>query len=187
MVEKTKKGKKRWIKIYAPAEFKNTFLGESYVIDPERLIGKTIQLSLSNIIGDMKKQNTLVTFKIKEIKGAEAHTSLISYEIIKSHIKRLVRTGQEKIEDSFILKSKDQMSLRIKPLMITRNKAKNSILTRIRMATKDRLTALFSENEFQQATNELISGKFQYALRHDLNKIYPVVVLEIRKIELINR
>ena len=34
MVGKVKKGKKRWIKIVGPREFKGAVLGESYVIDP---------------------------------------------------------------------------------------------------------------------------------------------------------
>ena len=48
MAGKLRKGKKRWISIVGPREFRNNILGESYVIDPDMLIGKKVKLNLSN-------------------------------------------------------------------------------------------------------------------------------------------
>ena len=47
MAKSQKKGKKVWIKIMAPAEFNGIELGESYVYEPESLIGKKLDVNLS--------------------------------------------------------------------------------------------------------------------------------------------
>ena len=111
MVEKSKKGKERWIRIMGSKEFNNAFLGESYTVDPETLIGKKVQVNLGSLLNDMKRQNSLVTFKIKETKGNEVYADFVSYEMVKAHTKRLVRAGQNKIDDSFIVEGKDKLKI----------------------------------------------------------------------------
>lgn len=187
MVEILKKGKKRWIGIIGPPEFKGLVLGESYVIDPQTLVGKKLSLNLSNLIGDMRKQNIVVGFKIKEIKGAEAHADIVSYEMLQSHVKRLIRSEQDKIDDSFEVESKDKIKLLVKPIIITTNKTKNSVLTKIRMRTREKIKEAFLQNEFKPMLKEIMGGYFQKSIKQELRKIYPLSIFEIRKVEIVNR
>ena len=64
MAKAQKKGKKVWVKINAGPEFNNIELGESYVHSPEDLMGKKFKINLSMLTGDMRKQNSNITFKI---------------------------------------------------------------------------------------------------------------------------
>lgn len=187
MVISIKKGKKRWIKVIGPVEFNNILLGESYVIDPNNLLGKKIQLNLSNLIGDMKRQNIVVGFKIKEIKGNDAYAELISYGMLQTHIRRLVRTGQDKIEDSFVVETKDNIKIRIKTIILTKNKTKNSVLTKIMMYGRDAIKTSFSNNSFKQELGNIILLQLQRKLKQEMNKIYPLSVFEIKKLEIMNR
>ena len=187
MVEKIKKGKKRWIKIVGPAEFNGVSLGESYVIDPEVLKGKNVKSNLSNLIGDMRRQNVLVGFKIKEIRGNEAIADIVSYEMIQAHVKRLVRVGQDKIDDSFVVETNDKRKLKIKPIITTRGKANNSILTRIRMETREKMKESAIKEDFKKLFGDIISGYLQKSLKQELRKIYPLSTMDIRKVELLNR
>ncbi len=187
MVEKTRKGKQRWIKIIGPPELKDSVLGESYVVDPEQLIGKKVYLGLNNLTGDMRRQNILVGFRVHSVKGAEAHADVVSYEMIQAHVKRLIRAGQDKIDDSFLVESKDHVKLRIKPLILTRNKTKNSNLTRIRMRTREKIKDLFTKESFTNTFGAILSGQLQKSLRQDMSKIYPLSVFEIRRVDILNR
>ena len=187
MAEKSKKGKKRWIKIVGPGEFKNIVLGESYVIDPNILLGKKLKLSLGSLTGALKRQYALIGFKVKEIKGAEAHAEVVSYEMVLAHTKRLVRAGRDKIDDSFVVESKDKVKARIKPIGLTKNKAKNSILTRIRNLGREKIKEMFLKEDFNKALDEIISGRLQRSLKQELGKTYPLGVYDIRKLEVLNR
>jgi len=187
MVEKIRKGKQRWIKIVGSLEFKDSPLGESYVIDPERLIGKKIQLGLNNLTGDMRKQSILVGFCIRTINGAEARADVVSYEMLQAHVKRLVRAGQDKIDDSFLVESQDHVKLKIKPVIVTRSKTKNSNLTRLRMEGREKIKHLFMKEPFEKVFGAIISGQLQRSLRQEMSKIHPLSVFEIRKIEILNR
>lgn len=187
MAGKSKKGKKRWVRIVGPVEFKNSVLGEGYVVDPNMLIGKKVKLNLGNLIGDPRKQSVAISFKIKEVKGAEAHAEVVSYEMLQSHVKRLVRTGQDKIDDSFLVESKDKLKLRVKPIMLTRNKANNSILSNIRLKCRERIKDIFLKESFNNIFSDIITGQLQRGLKQELRKVYPISIFDIRRIEILNR
>ena len=187
MADKIRKGKKSWVRIVGPTSFKNNFLGESYVYDGKELIGRKIRINLSRLNGDMRVQNIFIVFKIKESKGPEVYADIVSYEVSQSHIKRIVRTNRDKIDDSFIVESKDKVKLRVKPVIMTVNKAKNSILTALRSNTRENLKGFFSQSDLKSALDDIMLGKLQKAVKQNLKKIYPVSALEIRKLEVLNR
>ena len=186
MVKTTKKGKKAWIKIVAPREFKNITLGESYVYTPDQLIGKKLSVNLSIILGDMRKQNINMGFKIYEANQTQALTKTVSFELMPTHVKKMNRALKDKMDDSFVVVSKDNLKIKIKPLLLTRNKTSNSTLTSLRKKTREKLAKIASENDFSDFLNGVISSQLQKELRADLNKIYPLSVCEIRKIELVS-
>src|SRR3989344_5529035 len=100
MAEKVKKGKKQWVEIVGSSDFKNQYLGESYVSDINQLLGKTVMVNASRLLDDMKKQQATITFKVNEIKGDQALAIVVAYEMLSAHVRRLVRTNKDKIEDS---------------------------------------------------------------------------------------
>ena len=187
MAEKIKKGKKQWVEIVGSSDFKNQYLGESYVSDINQLLGKTVIVNASRLLDDMKKQQATVTFKVNEIKGDQALAIVVAYEMLSAHVRRLVRTNKDKIEDSFVIESKDKTKLRIKPITLTRNKTNNSVLTKIRMKTREYFINIAAKNDFKTILVEVMRGEVQKSLRNDLKKIYPLSILEIRKIEVLNR
>jgi len=187
MVKETKKGKKNWIKIIAPGEFKDAELGESFVSSPEDLIGKTLFINLSVLLNDIRKQNINIGFKVIDVKNLQASTKVFSYELMPAHVRRMVRIMKERIDDSFIIESKDKLKIRIKPIILTKSKTKQSILNAIRKKTRDKLIKLASEKTFSDILKLVISVELQKTLKTELNKIYPLSTFEIRKLILLNR
>ena len=187
VVSKTTKGKKKWISIVGPATLKNNFLGESYVYDPQILIGRKLKLNLSQVLGDMRKQNVNLGFKIKELKGNEAYAEIIYYEIVPAYVKRMVRTGKEKIDDSFVIETKNKIKLKIKPVIITKNKASRLILTKLRMITREKINQFSNKEDIDVIFDKVISGQLQKELDKNLRKIYPLNNFEIRRLEILNK
>ena len=177
--------KKRWIQIVAPKIFREMVLGESYVSELDQLVGKRIKTSLMSITGEPKKQNTVIIFRVTSIKESKALTEVIGYGIRSSLIKRLVRRGTERIDHSFVLKTSDGITIRLKTFMLTRRATKRSVLTSIKKLSTELLKNQIEKMSYNNLVNDLVSSKLQRPLSHELKKIYPLKVCEIREMGIV--
>lgn len=178
--------KKRWFKIIAPKAFRNSIIGETPTTEAETLIGKNASINAMSVLNDPRKQNLRLTFKIKEVKADQAHTELLGYEMLQTHIKRFSRKGAEKIEDSFTAKSKDGETVRIKPVFTTRVKIANSLKTSLRKSLQAQVAAELQEKNYDDFVLEVLSSKTQRSIKDQLKKLYPVGIVEFKKIQKIN-
>ena len=172
--------KKRWFNILASPEFRNIVIGETPSFAPESLVGRTMRVNLMTLTRDPKKQNFSVIFKVKEVNGGDAHTELIKYNMGTVHIKRVVKRGKDKVDDSFVVTTSDNIKLRVKPFLITRGKVQHSVLTSLRKVSKE-----FIENEAKGKSCSdfwvsVLSSDLQRSMRGVLKKIYPLALVEIR-------
>ena len=176
----TKLKKKQWYPIIAPKQFDNVVLGETLVSEPGAMLGKTLSHSLMNLINDVKRQNVNIHFKVVEVEGDKAKTSIIGYEIIPSSIKRFVRRNSEKMDLSFPCETADNVLLRVKPLVITKADIKGSTAARLRNNIVSLLVKTIKKMTYEQIINDLIARKIQDLMRENLRKIYPLKVCEMR-------
>lgn len=181
-IRTSRKRKKTWFNIVTPKELGNYLIGETTAFEPQQLIGRNVQISLMNILNDPKKQNVQLIFKIKSVSDKNAITEIMKYELIPSYVKRMMRKGRNKIEDSFIIETKDKIKIRIKPFMITRIKTQRSKLSMIRKTIREFITEKVKTQNFIDLINDTISTKLQRELKGKLKKIYPLVICEFRMI-----
>lgn len=172
--------KKQWYPIIAPKQFENAVIGETLVNEPGAMLGKTLSHSLMNLTNDMKRQNISIRFKVVEIEGNNAKTSIIGYEIIPSSVKRFVRRSSEKVDLSFNCETSDNVFLRVKPLIITKNDIKGSVAAKLRNNVVAFLIKTIKKMTYEEFINDLISHKIQSMMRETMTKIYPLKVCEIR-------
>ncbi|MBI2659860.1 hypothetical protein HYX07_01735 [Candidatus Woesearchaeota archaeon] len=172
--------KKQWYPIIAPKQFDNVVLGETLVYEPQQMLGKTLSHSLMNLTNDPKRQNINIHFKVVEIEGDKAKTSIVGYEIVHSSVKRFVRRASEKMDLSFNCDTLDNVFLRVKPLAIARADVKGSIAAKMRNNIISYLTRTIKKMNYGDFMADLISHKIQSEMRGFLSKIYPVKVCEIR-------
>ena len=172
--------KKQWYPILAPKQFDNVIIGETLVYEPNQMLGKTLSHSLMNLINDTKRQNINIHFKVVEVEGNNAKTSIIGYQIIPSSIKRFVRRNSEKMDMAFTCETADNVLLRVKPLVITRGDVKGSIAAKLRNNIVSFLVKTIRKMTYDEIINDLISRKMHDIMRANFNKIYPLKVCEIR-------
>ena len=177
--------KKKWVKILAPKIFNNNQIGESLVTEPEVLVGRCIDVSLMVVIGDPQKQNIHVKFKITRIDNGVAHTELLAYRLMPTAAKRLMRRNKDKIDDSFVLETSDKKIVRIKPIVVLRNKTTGSVLTAMRMLVRAHLARKISKIPAEKLFTEIIGKQLQREAQKILRRLYPVGICEIRSLELI--
>ncbi len=180
MAEKTptselKKKKKKWILILASKEFNNQEIGETYVEEPEQCIGRTLAMNLMMLTKDPKKQSYNVKFKITEVKNNQALTELLSYSIQVAQLKRITKTGKNKVDDSFQYKTKDNIDIVIKPIMLTRALTYKTTLQLIREHTREFLVKYAKNSTYSQIMRDIISNNLQRDIRSAIKKFYPVI------------
>lgn len=183
-VKKVQKKKKKWVTITAPKVFRTADLGEIPVTDEESLIGRTIKVNMMTLLKDPKKQNMNTSFIIKKIDDGKAITESYSFEIAPSSIKRFVKRRKDKIEDSFVCKTKDGKKIRVKPILITNGKVNNSTATEIRRCVRHNLAKHVASHTLDDFISGLILSKSIMKIKDLVKKIYPVKILEIRKIKI---
>jgi len=181
-VKKTevKRKKKIWVSILAPKQFNNIEIGETLCEEPKQLLGRNIDVNLMVLTNDPKKQNVKLKFKVKEVKGEKVEAEVIGYELNTSHVRRVVRRGSEKIDDSFLVETKDNIKYRIKPLLLTRYETKRSILSAIKVKMREIAVENFKKNDSVAMLNSIVSNSFQREAKDAIKKIYPIAICEVR-------
>lgn len=182
--EKVKVRKKKWYTVVAPANLGDFDLGEIPLYDLKSVVGRTLKINLMNITDDPKKQSVNVIFKVTDVKGDNAITEMIGYELIEATIHRLVGRAREKIEDSYLYNTSDNRSVRVKPLMVARKKISHSLATALRLSVRKCIAKDLAEKDYNSFVYDLISGKLQNKLMGDLKKIYPLKIFVIRAVQL---
>ena len=179
--------KKIWVQLVAPQSFNSQLIGEIPTTETKKLIGRVVTVNLMSLTGDMKKQNTNIKFLISQIKGDNAVTELHGYSLNSASVKRLVRRKNERIGLSFICKTADKKTVRIKPLMITRDKVKGSVSSSLQKTVIPFVTSHVEKTTFDNMIRELINKTLQKALKDAIKKIYPVKVVEISYLQIENK
>jgi ribosomal protein S3AE len=190
MVETKKKTKlvlkkKKWYPIIASKLFRESQIGETYLVDPATAIGRKMKVSLMQITGDPKGQNTKIEFKITGQHEGKLLTEVLGYELTNAAMKRMVRRGRTKIQDSVVLETLDKKKIRIKPVVVTRNKilsgAKKELRQRMLAYTKDNVAKL----NFENIIIELLNKKFQKTGNETLRKLCPIYTFDIKHLRII--
>ena len=178
-----RKTKKVWYPLIAPKLFSNQIIGKTLVYSPEDLMHKPVSINLMNLTGDVKNQNINIGFRVLGVKNGQGLTDLWSYTIIPSHVKRIVRKKLDKIDDSFILQTKDNVKLRVKPLILTLNKTSRKIRKILRKTAKESLAKTFNSFIYEDLIRNILMRKLQNGLSRELRKTTPIKACEIRVLE----
>ena len=178
------KQKKKWYNIISPKSMGEAPMGETIISELENAIGRKIVVNLMNITGNGKHQNVNITFEVVNIKENNLHTRIIKYHILPTSIKRLVRRDKDRIDDSFKVKTKDGISVRIKPILLTRSNTNNSVRMMIRKQCRRFIFKKASETDFENFILDIMEYKFQRVMKDVLRKGYPLAVADIRSLEI---
>lgn len=170
--------------LVAPKLFNERLIGETLLEDASFLKGKTVITNLFNLMGDMKRQYIELGFRVVEVKDNKGVTELTQYRLSNAFLKRIVRRGRNKIDDSFIIKDANGAFLRIKPLIITLGRASKPIQTDLLKSMRSLLAEIVPKMAFDHLVRDLMDYKLQKELKVKLTKLYPVKQVELRYVGL---
>ena len=181
------KAKKKWVKIVAPKIFNSEFLGETNVYDAREGIGKPLTVNLMTLTKNPKKQGINVGFVVNGQHENRLTTEITRFRMMPSVVRRMVRRGKEKIEDSFICTTMDKRKIRIKPFVVTRNKSKGSVTTALRKGMKQFVVNTAAKTNYEAFVKAIVDSKLQREMNEALSKTFPLSRCEIRWLILLSK
>ena len=181
--QKIRKGKRKWYPIYAPTMFNNQILGETFVYETETIPNKHLTINLMTLTGNPKKQNFDVFFKVIDLKEGKGITKTLGMEMQHSSVRRLARRGRSKVADSFLVKTKKEEFVRVKPILMTRTRTDHQTQSALRLKTRALLRELIRKYNFETVINDIINMRLQRHLKQELSAVFPIRSVDIRYVK----
>ena len=177
---------KRWYTIRAPRHpwaFK--VIGETIAEDESMLIGRNYEILQNELDGDFSKMHVKVQFRIAGVVGGDALTEYIGHEMLKDHIRRQVRRDRGKVDDTVDIVTEDGFYVRIKPLLISRNRIKGSQKQEMRTLAREVILKTGATTTWIDLQKSSLDGTLEAKIREAVSKIQPVRGVMIRRTQLI--
>lgn len=175
--------KKKWYELIAPQIYGEKVLGETLAESPDHVKGKVVTVNMMNLLGNPRKQNISVKLRVEKVEGNKGLTRPIKLSMSHVSVKRLIRSGKDRVDESFTAKTKAGMLVRAKPLIITKSITSNSTKTALRAKAKEFLTEYFASHTLDAIFDAITRGNLQKEMKDLLEKIYPLRMVEMRVIE----
>ena len=104
------------------------------------------------------------------------------------NIRYLTSTSNKKKSDTPFIEwnssiTKDEKKVRIKPIVITKNKTKGQIASRLRNELRQYLLKHINTLSMEELFQSCINHTLQNSIRENIKKIYPINSSEIRILE----
>ncbi|MBN1157731.1 hypothetical protein JXA85_08995 [Candidatus Woesearchaeota archaeon] len=179
--------KKTWFQVFTPKSFNSSLIGESTAMEPSDLLNRRIATNLAVLTNNFKHQHINITFVVDSIAGDKAVTKPVAFEMMTASVKRLIRRRREHIFDSFVVETKDGKAVTMKPILITRSMAPNSIVRKLRRMSRAFIADYAKKNDFETLFKDVAFGKLQKGLLDKARKVSPLRTCEIRVLKLETR
>lgn len=176
---------KQWYTIRAPGVFNEAEIGETLADEPEKLEGRIAEATLQDVTGDFSKQHVKCNFKIRGVRGTDAVTTFDGHDLTSDYVRRLIRRGHSKIDDTVDTTTADGFTVRLKPMVVTERRVQASQGTAIRKIARDVIEKR-SKQSYSGMVKELVQGDIAKEIYDECRLIMPLKRVEIRKSELLS-
>ncbi len=185
---KDKWASKKWFTLIAPEYFGYAEVGYTPADSEEKVIGRTVEITLAELTNDYSNQNPYkkLKFKVYKVAGENAYTKFHEFELMRDYLNSLTRRRTSKIEDIVDVTTADGYKLRVKSVAFTVKRCQSSQKRAIRKVMREIVTNAASKEKFVQFLQEAVLGKIPAEIYKNAKKIYPLRRVEIRKIEVLS-
>jgi len=178
--------KKQWYEIVAPKMFEEKVIGETPAVEPRALIGRTMQVSIVELVRDYSKFYIKLILQIDRVEGSKAYTKLVGHDVLRERVYRLVQHYGRRVDVIQDLTTKDGIKVRIKTVFVLLKRVGTSMKDATRKVAKAKIEELVPKMTFEELIRSVISGEVASDVRKAASKVYPVASIEIRKTEVLH-
>lgn len=177
---------KKWYSVKAPPVFESKELCEVVASDDAKLVNRIVRASLLELGMGSASQMAMFTtlkFRIKEVNGNDAYTSLLGHEISTSFIRTFARRGKSLIHQVVDEKTKDNEDLRLKVIAVTGARVSQNTKRNLRSALVEECRKAVAEKNFDEVMADVIYGRLSSKIFSRLKTITRMRRVEVRKSE----
>jgi small subunit ribosomal protein S3Ae len=175
---------KELYQIYSPPGFlegDEKIVGETVADDPEKIIGRVIEVTLADLINDYSKMHIKLNFQITEVTGNTARTRFKGHTFARDYLRFLVRRRRTRIDSISTVKTKDGIPFRITATGFTLHRSKTSKKDAIRREMLNIVKARAEELDSLEFIRETTNGKLGSQIYFQCKSIYPLKGVEVQK------
>jgi small subunit ribosomal protein S3Ae len=125
-----------------------------------------------------------VLFRITGVKDKRAETEIIGMKLAFSYLRALARRRKSVLHDVMDITTKDGKKVRIKTMLVTREKVSGVVKKNVRREMVSKLMAAAAEKTYYDLVKDIVDDKLLSEIAKSVNKINPVDSLVIKKLEL---
>ncbi|NIA09908.1 MAG: 30S ribosomal protein S3ae [Nitrospiraceae bacterium] len=182
---KRKRKEKEWYSVLAPHMFGKAKIAETLADDPEKLIGRNVEISFQELTNDFAKSQIKLKFKIVNTSGLEANTVFVGHSLTSDYIKRMSRKHKSKVDGVFDARTKDGIRVRVKPSALAGKRIQASQKRAIRAILKETIEKEAKSRNFEAFIKLMLDGELGKEAYRLSKKIYPIKRVEIYKSEIL--
>lgn len=173
---------KSWYEVTAASYIVDKSLGETPANEPEKLINRVIEMARLGVAEDIYYDiNLKIRFRITSVEGNICRTEFDGHEIAKEQIRSQIRRNRSKVEAIQNVVTKDRARLRVSSIVITPIRCGASTQKVIRKAIEELVKTTARAQTFVEFAQNMINGTIAGEMKKIVGKIYPIVMVDIRK------
>jgi small subunit ribosomal protein S3Ae len=176
---------KDWYNIIAPSFFGGVSLGITPSSEPNKMLGRTIEVTLYDITGDVQQQHIALYFQVSNLRGNDADTVFKGHEYSRDYLRSLIRRGSTRVDTIFNLTTRDGYKLRVAVVALSLLRIRRSQIMGIREIIRNILEEKGKLLNFDQFIQEAVLGKIASDIYNEAKKVSPLRHVGIRKTKLI--
>ncbi|VVC04802.1 30S ribosomal protein S3Ae [Candidatus Bilamarchaeum dharawalense] len=178
---------KKWYSVKAPAMFESREICEVVAAEENLLVNRVVKASLMELGmtggGSQMAMFTALRFRIKDVTGNDANTTLLGHEILPSFIRTFARRGKSLIHQVVDEKTKDNEQLRLKIIAVTGARVSENTKRNLRTLIVDECKGAVAEKNFDEIIQDVIYGRLSSKIFNRLKQITKMKRVEVRKSE----
>ncbi len=177
---------KNWYTILAPKMFDNKEIAEAVASEEGGMVNRVISVSLMDVIGSGSQNAifTLLRFRVTDVKGTNANTRFIGYEIMPTYVKTFVRRSKSLMHVTVPVKTKEGETVLIKVIAVTGAKISENTKKNLRNSLVEEVKKNYEGMEYDTLMQDIVYGRLTSKLFTRLKVITPMKRVEVRKTEL---
>jgi len=156
-------------------------IGETVADEPDRLVGRILEVPLSDLTGDYSRQHVTLQFQIEKVVGEDAKTSFKGHYYSRDYLRFLVRRRRTRIDAIVGVRTEDNVPLRITITGFTAQRAKTSQKDGMRKVMIRTVKELAEKTPFEQFVQDITLGKVGSEIYNACKKIFPLKRVEVQK------
>lgn len=180
-LSQSKVKEKHWYRIYSPPTLGNKEVGKALATSLESLLGRTVEVTLYELTGDVEQAHVHMTLQVKSVKNDAGFTEFKGHHFSRDYLGGRIRRRYSKVEAIFNVTTKDGAKLQLQAHAITANPASRSQRHAVRMTMMEAAQEAASSLSFYDFVQEMVVGKLAQAMQERAKKAFPLAFLDVVK------